>query len=155
MVVAHDELRVAEEVDAAQDLPADDGMLLHQHALLVGQRRGLKEDRVGHGDLADVVQQEPELGLGVVGQREPGDARELQPVGGHTLGVVAGVGVARLDRVGQCANRRHVRGTQLLGAPALGLERLAQVRGVPLELALLLLQPCDQVRLHSAGAYPP
>ena len=39
VVVADDELGVAEEVDVAQDLPADDRGAAHQRALLVGERR--------------------------------------------------------------------------------------------------------------------
>ena len=62
----------------------------------------------------------------------PGD---LQPVGGDALGVLAGVGVARLDGVGERAHRGRVGAAQLLGARALLLEGLAQVGGVALELA--------------------
>src|SRR5213078_3239172 len=65
------------------------------------------------------------------------------------------VGIARLDRVGQRTHGGHVRRAQLRGARALRLERLAQVRRVALELALLLRKPRNEVRLHDAAAYPP
>ena len=69
---------------------------------------GLEQDRVGHGDLADVVQQEAELDLRVVGHVEPAARAIAQPVGRDALGVLAGVGVARLDGVGQRADGRPV-----------------------------------------------
>ena len=72
VVVADDELALAEEVDVAQDLRADHGVAAHQRVLLLGQRAGLEQDRVGHGDLADVVQQEAELDLRrVLDRRSP------------------------------------------------------------------------------------
>ena len=69
-----------------------------------------------------------------------------QAVGGHALGVLAGVGVAGLDGVGQRAHGGHVGVAQLLRAGALGLEGLAQVGGVALELTLLLLGGCRAAR---------
>ena len=114
VVVAHDELGLAEEVDVAQDLPADDRVALHQRALGLVERLGLEEDRVGDRDLADVVQQEAELDLRVVGQRQRRRARDLQAVGGDALGVLARVGVARLDGVGERAHGRDVGRAQLL-----------------------------------------
>jgi len=135
VVRAHDGLGLAEEVDVAQDLHADDRVALHQRPLGLGQRVRLVEDRVGDGDLADVVQQEAELDLGVIGQPRAHGARDLQAVGGHALGVLARVGVARLDRVGQRPDRRDVGLAQLLRARALLLEGLAQVGGVALQLA--------------------
>jgi hypothetical protein len=51
--------------------------------------------------------------------------------------VLPGVGVARLDGVGERAHRRLVGAPQLLGAGALAPVALAQVGGVALELALV------------------
>ena len=101
------------------------------------QAPGLEEDRVGHRDLAGVVQQEAELDLGVVAEAHAVDVGELQPVGGDALGVAAGVGVARLDGARERAHGEHVGLPQLLGAGTLLLEGLAQVGGVALELLLL------------------
>ena len=88
----------------------------------------------GHADLADVVQEEAELGLRV--DFEPDGAADAHAVGGDTLGVLAGVGVARLDSVGQRAHGRHVGAPQLSRAGAFLLEDLAQVRRVALQLQL-------------------
>ena len=118
----------------AQDLRADLRVLDHQRPLLGGQRAGLEQDRVGHGDLADVVEQEAELDLGV--DLDAGGVGDPQPVGGDALGVLARVGVARLDRVGERQHGRLVGAAQLLRAVALLLEDLAQVGRVVLELAL-------------------
>ena len=75
------------------------------------------------------------------------------PVGGDALGVLAGVGVARLDGVGERAHRGAVGAPELLRAGALLLEDLAQVGGVALELTLArrglllgALQACPQRR---------
>ncbi|MEJ7714367.1 MAG: hypothetical protein WKF40_01150 [Thermoleophilaceae bacterium] len=96
------------------------------------------QDVVGDRDLAHVVEQEAELGLGIGGQRGGDAARQLQAVGGDPLRVLARVGVAGLDRVGERADRGHVGLTQLVRASALGLEDVAQVGGIALELALAL-----------------
>ena len=66
----------------------------------------------------------------------PDGAADAHAVGGDTLGVLAGVGVARLDRVGERAHGRHVGAPQLSRAGALLLEDLAQVRRVALQLQL-------------------
>ena len=116
--------RISEPIAGARD----------QRALLRGQRAGLEQDRVGHGDLADVVQQEAELDLRVDG--DAGGVGDAQPVGGDALGVLARVGVARLDRVGEREHGGLVGAAQLLRADALLLEDLAQVGRVALELAL-------------------
>ena len=87
------------------------GMLDHERPLLRGQRAGLEQDRVGDGDLADVVEEEPELDLRV--HLDPGGVRDPQPVGGDALGVLARVGVARLHGVGERQHRRLVGAAQL------------------------------------------
>ncbi len=98
----------------------------------------LPEDRVRHRDLADVVQQEAELDLGS-SQNGASRTRAISmPVGGDALGVLARVGVARLDGVAQRPHRGHVGPAQLMAALALALERLAQIRGIALELLFLL-----------------
>ena len=107
-------------------------------ALVIVERARLVEDCVGNGNFAHVVEEEPELELGGEDQLVGELARDLEAVGGHALGVLAGVGVARLDGVGQGTHRGHVGAAKLLGAGALLLERLAQVGGVALELKLLV-----------------
>ena len=110
-------------------------------------RLGLEQDRVRDGDLADVVQQEAELDLRGRRELDAHRARELEAVGGHPLGVLVRVGVARLDRVGERAHGRAVGAAQPLRVGALGLEDLAQVGRVALELPLagrgLALDPLE------------
>ena len=113
-------------------------MLLDHEPLCRRQAVRLEEDRVGHGDLADVVQQEAELDLPVVGQVELRGPSDRKRVGGYALGVLAGVGVPRLDRVGQRPDRGHVGLVELERPLPLLLEGLPQIGGIPLELLLLL-----------------
>ena len=82
------------------------------------------------------MQQEAELDLRRLLEREPDGAGELHPVGGDALGMLAGIRIARLDGVRQRAHGRAVGAAQLLRARALLLEHLAQIGGVALELAL-------------------
>ena len=63
--------RIVEEAEAIDDARAFVGMALHQRPLLLGEARGLQEDRVRDRELPDVVEQrcvpeQIELGL-----REP------------------------------------------------------------------------------------
>ena len=67
--------------------------------------------------------------------------------------MLAGIRVARLDRVRECANSCPIGPAQLLRAGALLLEDLAQIGRVALELTLALgglllgpLQACTQSR---------
>jgi hypothetical protein len=82
------------------------------------------------------VQQEAELDAGRPVRVQTGGLGEGDPVGGHALGVLARVRVARLDRVRQRLHGRPVGVAQLQRAVALLLEDLAQIGGVALELAL-------------------
>ena len=74
---------------------------------------------------------------GSLAEHEAADGGDLGAVGGDPLGVVGGVGVARLDRVRERAHGRRVGLAQLARALALAPRRGAQVGGVALELALL------------------
>ena len=98
------------------------------------------EDHVGDRHLAHVVQEKAELHLGVGGELRIHPPGQLEPVGGHPRGVGARVGVARLHGVGERPHRVHVRAAQLLRARPLGLEGLAEVGCVALELLLLVLR---------------
>ena len=70
-----------------------------------GQRAGLAEDLAGDADLADVVQQ------GAVAEAVQLGAADAHPLAdrdgqvGDLVGVVGGVGVLQLDRVGEDADR--------------------------------------------------
>src|SRR5262249_53539892 len=138
VVMAHDELALAEEVDVAQDLRADHRVLGDQRVLLFGELGGLEEDRVGNRDLADVVQQEAELDLRRLLEREPDGPRELHSVGRDALGMLPGIRIARLDGIRESPNGRSVGPPQLLRAGALLFEHFAQVSRVTLQLTLTL-----------------
>src|SRR5947209_18907072 len=84
------------------------------------------------------MQQEAELELGGVRTRQADAARDLDSVGSDPLSMLAGVGVACLDGIGQCADGVAVGARQLMGQAALLLERLPQVGGVALELKFLV-----------------
>ena len=102
-------VRGADDAADAREQAADllehalalDRVGLHDRPLLVVQRAGLVDDLVGHGDLADVVQQRAHLGLAprvLVEAHLVGDLdRQLDDV----LGVVAGVLVVLLEQVAQ------------------------------------------------------
>jgi len=62
---------------------------------------GLNRIESGDRDFADVVEQEAELHLGLVAERHADLVGDGAPVRGDALGVLAGVGVAGLDRVGE------------------------------------------------------
>ena len=75
------------------------------------------------------------------GEIEAGGLGDEQGVGGDPLGVLARVGVARLDGVGQRPHGGHVGAVELLGQRPLLLEGVAQIGRVELELALLVGRP--------------
>ena len=113
----------------------------------LGQRAGLVEDRVGDRDLADVVQQEPELDLGRV-RRAAGPARGRSPSHRRRPARRACPCRRRGPRPRWTAPARWpCMSAELLRAGALLLEGLAQVGGIALELALLVgrfaLPPCE------------
>ena len=94
-----------EEGDPLQHAGADRGVLVHPGALLGGQRTGLAEDLGGDRDLADVVEE------GAVAEAVELDPLDPHPLAdpdrqlGDLLGVVGGVGVLHLDRVGDHPDR--------------------------------------------------
>ena len=105
LVVGQHPLADVGQPRAAQDPGADLGVLLHGVVLGVGQRAGLLEDRVGHADLADVVQHagHPDA-VGVVA-REAQLAGHHLAVAAHGLGVAGGALVAHVQRLGQVEHR--------------------------------------------------
>ena len=56
VLVAHQQTGAGEELDGREDLLADDRVALDLEPLLGRQRAALVEDRLGHRDLADVVE---------------------------------------------------------------------------------------------------
>ena len=93
-----------EEGDALEHAGADRRVLVHPLALVGAQRPGLAQDLAGDADLADVVEQ------GAVAEPVQLDAADAHPGAdggrevGDLVGVVGGVGVLQLDRVGEHAD---------------------------------------------------
>ena len=80
VVMANDRQLGRQLLDRPDDLLALDRVRVHDHALFLGQRARLEQDRVGDADLADVVQQAAplerlQLGLGCSAARRPGPWR--------------------------------------------------------------------------------
>ena len=87
-----------------------------------------------------------------------GRRAELQAVGGHALGVLAGVGVARLDGVGERPHGRHVGAADLRGMGALAPDALAELRDVarrPPPRARGSSVPARRARRAGARPLPP
>jgi hypothetical protein len=98
-------VRPDQEGDALEHAGADRGVLVHPLALGGGQRAGLAEDLAGDADLADVVE---EGAVAEAVQLGAGNAHPGADGGGQVgdlVGVVGGVGVLQLDRVGEDADR--------------------------------------------------
>src|SRR5439155_21482212 len=66
VAVADERANARKELDRGKDLLADHHVALHLGALLPRQGTRLVEDRLGHGDLADVVERGP---VGQVAER--------------------------------------------------------------------------------------
>ena len=87
-----------ERADRADDLGADRRVLAHDVPLGTAQPAGLLQDRVGHADLADVVQQRHLADRGRVLGVHPELARDLECQLEHRLGMRSGVVLARVER---------------------------------------------------------
>ena len=96
VVVAHP-ARLDLHVGRLHDVVAQQRMALHLLVLVVGELGGLVEDRVGHADLAHVVQQPGQAQAreppGVEAQLGADQAAQLR----HGLAVAARVGVLGVD----------------------------------------------------------
>ena len=128
------------DAEALEHAEADLRMALEHEPLGLAEHARLAEDLLGDGELAEVVQagREPrQLGLGLVEPEPAGDP------GGEVadpLGVAAGVGVARVDGLGEAGGRAVARRTvgtlgELLQVGELERARLVRAGAV---LALLL-----------------
>jgi hypothetical protein len=104
------------EAAAGKDLRADGGVRLHERALGVAQPARLQKDRVGHAQLADVVQwrgvakQLDELG----GLAEPLGQQRGQAA--DALGVLVGLVVAVLGGEGQAPEVLQPRSLKIVRA---------------------------------------
>ena len=151
VVVAHALDDVGEERDRLEDLGADLRVALDLLVLLRGQPIGLGDHVVADADLADVVEQPRDVDALDQLARQADLARDLRGVDADALGVAAGVGVLRVDRLGEGADGLDVRGAQLvvllgelLGALAhLVLEVPVHVLELEVLLARHLVQALD------------
>src|SRR5690606_4830273 len=78
---------------ATQQVISDLWMLAHECGLLRGQRAGLHQQRVGHGDLADVVQRRCQLDHPHFFLEQPQVLGDQPRHAGHALEVGAGARV--------------------------------------------------------------
>ena len=96
-----------EKRNRSQDSRAEDRVQLDLLVLGIGERAGLPQQRIGHANLADVVQQraEPEdLEFCLVQAERPAD-RDRQHA--DSFGMAGCVGVARVERRGQARGSRR------------------------------------------------
>ena len=93
---------------------------LHERPLLLGQARGLQQDRVRDRELADVVEERGVSEQVELRLREPELAADRERELLHAPRVAGGVGVARVDGRRE---RLHRRGRALLEQPVRLLER--------------------------------
>jgi hypothetical protein len=73
VLVADEPADAGEELHRREDLLPDDRVALHHRALVGGERARLVEDRLGHRDLADVVEDrgEPQVAQLLLAEPEP------------------------------------------------------------------------------------
>jgi len=90
---------------ALDDVAAERGVALHLEELVVGEPGGLEQHRVGHADLADVVEDPGGPDLVDLLLRHPELAREHRGVLGDPGGVLVGVAVLEVDRAGEGVDR--------------------------------------------------
>src|SRR5205085_4033099 len=105
---SHDARGPFEELDAAKyPLPVQ-RVLPHPDPLLLRQRRGLAQYRVGHPDLADVVEERAEFERARLLAAEAEFAPEAEAEADDPLRVSGGLGVARLQGLDERLERRAV-----------------------------------------------
>ena len=92
-------------LDVAENLGAVSRVLAHLRELFWCQFSGLVENGIGHGDLADVVQQRRQLRGLALGLGEPEFDGELRGEGGNPFGVAVRIPVARVNRRGDRLDR--------------------------------------------------
>ena len=127
LVVRADPGRHILHVGAVDDQRADLRMLLHLRPLVIRELPGLREDRVGHGDLADVVEEPRQAHALDGGAPSAGSAQERrgarERVWVHVAGAVERPGLYRVDAQARAGEAVDAAG---------GLTRRADLRAVNL-----------------------
>ena len=101
MVVAHDRADLGREAQLLQQRGAPAGVAADDGELLVGERRRLLQDRVGHPQLADVVEDPAEGEAAQAGGGEVELLAHLHGQQGDAAGVTLGRGVLLLQAAQQ------------------------------------------------------
>ncbi len=104
VVRGDDRHEVAQGLDGREDGAADRRVRAHEHPLVGGERPGLIQDRVGHADLADVMEQRAELHAPQLVTGHPHLVRDRSRQRSDPRGVAARVRIPRVDR---CRERLH------------------------------------------------
>src|SRR5919109_163366 len=130
VVVADERDRRAEAAELADDRRAVDRVPLDRLELLRGQSRGLREDRVRHGELPDVVEERGVAEHVEALRRKPELLADRERDRLHALRVSGGIGVLGLDRGVQRLDRLE----RALLEPVVRVEQLARPPPQPLGL---------------------
>ena len=118
MVIADNRLDRIGEVDGREDVGADRRVRLHLVELDRGELARLVQDVLGHGQIAEIVEQRgrlDRLDLPVVFDAEL--TRQRHRVQLHPADVTAGDLVLGIDRQRQCLDGRQVELAQLVQVP--------------------------------------
>ena len=94
MMVAHQHGNLLEIIDFAQNFIPGDGVAAHFLPLGVGQRPGLAQHGVRHGNLADIVQVSGHVKERRLVPAQPQGGGQHQHHVGYPVGVLGGVGIA-------------------------------------------------------------
>ena len=132
VVREHRGQQVRDPAESLEDPAADQDVLGDLREFLGRQRAPLAQDRVGHADLADVVEQSGEVDVAQFGLGEPQLAGQLDGDPRNALAVAAGVGVLGVDGRGQRADQAREEVLDL-GLPPRAARLQPQQRGERLE----------------------
>jgi hypothetical protein len=115
MVVEHDVTRDAREIwEPIEELSASEGMCFHLLHLAGRQWSRLKQDRVRHPDLPQIVKEKPILELRIRREFGSDSTRQAQTGRTHPLGVIPSLIVTQLERTRERPDRHPVRGVETL-----------------------------------------
>ena len=143
VVVADRRHRVSERRDPRDDLRAAGHVLAHDRGLRAVEPLGLREDRVGHPDLADVVEERRRREGAELSRGEAELASDRERDAANALRVARGIRIARLDRGVERLDRLEQRRLELA-------RRLDEVVRARLEILVLRAHPWRKRRARAA-----